>query len=135
MDFSNFCWQAFPEKRELCLNSFKWLIGEQDEFSAANDPSIDILDDWYLLKSKLYSNGDGRTKQIKTKTLYEEMHIIAREKGIRFFISVQKFGHWISSRQPILEKKFGYEKQKNSHTKNYEHSFKVYSEEEHEENF
>jgi hypothetical protein len=120
-DFVNFCYNAFPEERELCLDIFNNMNLLQNEHSSEMDPLLDMLE---AVIPSLEANGNGRTKEYKAGILLELMRSKNREFDITLPKSAKSLGKRFRRLEPMLSEKFGFRKDEDAHTKTMLYSFK-----------
>ena len=128
MGLANFAWQAWPERRDLSLSLFSKMDGLQSWHSADMDPIMDVVEEWFEESASGQADPDrtGLTLPIKTKNLFKDMLSIANENKVKYFPkSHQALGHWFSKREVVLSEAFGYKREFNAATKNWEHRFGV----------
>lgn len=119
-EFADFCWQAFPEQRDVCLRIFNKMHLVQNEHSSEFDPIIDMLE---VVIPLLEKNGDGRTKPYKAKTLLELMRSKNRDMDISLPKSAVSLNKKLRRIEPMLIEKFGFGKELDAHDKNMRYTF------------
>ena len=128
MGLANFAWQAWPDKKDITHNLFSKMEGLQSHHSADMDPMMDILEEWAEVESRRFKSSDssGLTTILKTKTMFKELQPYAKDHGVKYFPKSERaLGQWFSKREVAIRDSVGYERVKNTSTKNFEHRFKV----------
>jgi energy-coupling factor transporter ATP-binding protein EcfA2 len=116
VELATFAWNAFPEERKLCLQTFENINQLQEEFAAEFDPIMDLLESWMEHYSKNYVEA-GRIV-VSGKSLYTDMAMLSKERGLKSFpASVQGFGKWLNGRASVFGIRYGYKRVKD-HTLN-----------------
>ena len=128
MGLANFAWQSWPSKRELTHSLFSKMDGLQSAHSADMDPLMDVLEEWISTESFAFPdpNDEEFTMTIKTKDMFKYLQPLAKEHGVKYFpLSERALGQWFSKRETVLGEQYGYQRLKNTSTKNFEHRFKL----------
>jgi hypothetical protein len=128
MGLANFAWQAWPERRELAQSLFSKMDGLQSWHSADMDPIMDVVEEWCERDAGRYKDParKGMTLPLRAKILYKDMLAIANENKVKYFPkSHQAIGHWFAKRDVVLSEAFGYKREHNGATKNWEHRFAI----------
>lgn len=130
IEMANFAYNAFPEERELCLEAFESFNEIQSQFSAEFDPLMELLATCIEDRTGI-GTSENNEVTFTSKELHESMKILAQQNQIKYFpATTHGLAQWISRRNSLLEKDFGYRKQRDTQANSLTHIFKAIKPEE-----